>query len=238
LSRSTRELTTTSYAILGLLAVRPWSTYELAKQMRRNLHYFWSRAESNLYAEPKRLVAEGLVEARSQPHGKRRRTVYMITRRGRKALAGWLREPADASRLESEPLVKVLFAPYGSKEDLLTTLRRFRDDAGAKTSVLGAIFQEYLRGEDPFPQRVHVNVVAYRLLWAYAQTEVMWAAWALDQVQRWRDTSTPTGRPKLMDVLRDALGEAAVQRGAAPSRPRRGLPGASRRLSPTRQRTL
>jgi PadR family transcriptional regulator AphA len=47
-----RELTTTSYAILGLLAIKPWSTYELAAQMRRNLHYFWPRAESNLYAEP------------------------------------------------------------------------------------------------------------------------------------------------------------------------------------------
>jgi PadR family transcriptional regulator AphA len=26
-------LTSTSYAILGLLALRPWTTYELAKQM-------------------------------------------------------------------------------------------------------------------------------------------------------------------------------------------------------------
>ena len=27
------SLTTTSYAILGLLAVKPWTTYELAQQM-------------------------------------------------------------------------------------------------------------------------------------------------------------------------------------------------------------
>ena len=57
---SSRQLTTTSYAILGLLAVKPWATYDLAKQLQRSLHFFWPRAESNLYAEPKRLVEAGL----------------------------------------------------------------------------------------------------------------------------------------------------------------------------------
>ncbi len=47
---STRSPTTTSYAILGLLAIRPWATYDLAKLMRRSLQFFWPRAESNLYA--------------------------------------------------------------------------------------------------------------------------------------------------------------------------------------------
>ena len=70
MSTPSRELTTTSYAILGFLAIRPWSTYELAKQMRRNFHYFWPRAESNLYAEPKRLISAGLVHARSRPVGR------------------------------------------------------------------------------------------------------------------------------------------------------------------------
>ena len=60
MSRTRPELTTTSYAILGLLAIRPWSTYELARQMQRDLRFVWPRAESNLYAEPKKLIAHGL----------------------------------------------------------------------------------------------------------------------------------------------------------------------------------
>ena len=55
--------TTTSYAVLGLLSVRTWTTYELAKQVRRRLHWFWPRAERKLYDEPKRLVAAGLATA-------------------------------------------------------------------------------------------------------------------------------------------------------------------------------
>ena len=50
------ELTTTSYAILGLLNIKPWSGYELTQQAQRSLRYVWPKSESHLYAEPKRLV--------------------------------------------------------------------------------------------------------------------------------------------------------------------------------------
>lgn len=206
MSRSNQELTTTSYAMLGLLAIRPWSTYELAKQMRRNLHFFWPRAESNLYAEPKRLVAGGWARARSLPVGQRRRTVYSITAQGRRALEQWLRLPAAAPRLEAEPLVKFAFAENSTKEDVLENLRRFRNDAETRQGQLRAIFREYLREEDPFPDRVHINVVAYRLLWDHAEADANWAAWALNQIERWPNTTRPSGRAALMDVLRKALG--------------------------------
>jgi PadR family transcriptional regulator AphA len=200
-----RELTTTSYAILGLLAIKPWSTYELAAQMRRNLHYFWPRAESNLYAEPKRLVEAGFATARPEPVGRRRRTVYSITAMGRRALELWLAEPAGESRLESETLVKAMFAPYGTKEDLLGHLRRLVDELDAKQQQLRAIFSEYLAGQDPFPERLHVNVVCYRLIWDYTRTAASWATWAIDQVERWPDVTAPVDRVELMKILEEAL---------------------------------
>ena len=205
MSSESRELTTTSYAILGLLAIQPWSTYELARQMRRNLHYFWPRAESNLYAEPKRLVDGGFAEARSEPVGKRRRTVYSITPRGRRALERWLGEPAAESRLESETLVKAMFAPHGSKEDLLGHLRRLLDELEAKQQDLRAIFLEYLDGADPFPERAHVNVLCYRLIWDQTGAAASWAAWAIDLVERWPGVTAPADRPELMKVLKEAL---------------------------------
>jgi DNA-binding PadR family transcriptional regulator len=210
LSTAERELTTTSYAILGLLAIRPWSTYELATQMRRNLHYFWPRAESNLYAEPKRLVDGGFVRAESQPVGKRRRTVYSITAKGRRTLKRWVAEPAGDSRLESETLVKAMFAPYGAKEDLLAHLRRFLEEQEAKQRQLGTIFREYLAGEDPFPERVHINVLCYSLIWDSTQTAASWAKWAIEVVESWEDVAPPQDRAALMAVLEEALGRNLV----------------------------
>ena len=69
MSRSATELTTTSYAMLGMLAIRPWSTYELAQHMDRGLGRLWPRARSNLFNEPKKLVAHGSPPRRTRPWG-------------------------------------------------------------------------------------------------------------------------------------------------------------------------
>ena len=93
-----RERTTTSYAILGLLTLRDWTTYELAKQVQRSLNWFWPRAERKLYDEPKRLVDGGLATAVREHTGARGRTVYGVTDAGRDALRAWLGEaPAPRS---------------------------------------------------------------------------------------------------------------------------------------------
>ena len=100
-------LSTTSYAILGLLAVRPWSTYELAQQMDRSLGRIWPRAQSKLYEEPKKLVALGLARAAADRVGQRARTVYRITPKGRRTLSAWLAEPGSGPVLECEQLLQI-----------------------------------------------------------------------------------------------------------------------------------
>ena len=83
---SNKQLTPTSFAILGLLSIQPFTTYELAQQMDRTLSWFWPRAASMVYEEPKKLVTAGLATSRASFTGKRRSTVYEITAAGRTAL--------------------------------------------------------------------------------------------------------------------------------------------------------
>ena len=45
-------LTATSYAILGLLAIKPWTTYEPANQIDRTLHRLLPRARSKIDEDP------------------------------------------------------------------------------------------------------------------------------------------------------------------------------------------
>lgn len=77
------------------------------------------------YAEPKRLVELGLAKAQTDSVGNRPRTLYTITPKGRRAFERWLDTPSAPSRFESETLLKVLFADYGTKDQLLATLERF-----------------------------------------------------------------------------------------------------------------
>src|SRR4051795_4778466 len=108
-----RALTPTSYAVLGLLAIRPWTTYELATQLDRTLSRFWPRARSKLYEEPKKLVEHGLAAAARGANGRRPRTVYTITQAGRTALAGWLATESSVPVFESEHILKVFYAEQG-----------------------------------------------------------------------------------------------------------------------------
>src|SRR5207248_1039788 len=119
-------VTTTSYAILGLLAVRPWTTPELVQQVDRSLRRLWPRAQSKLYEEPKKLVAHGYATASDDSVGRRPRTRYTITPKGRRALAAWLREPGNGPILEFEQLLKISFADSGTKADILANLEATR----------------------------------------------------------------------------------------------------------------
>ena len=205
MSRNRPDLSTTSYAILGLLAIKPWSTYELAKQMQRDLHFIWPRAESNLYTEPKKLVAHALASASAEPRGKRRRTVYSITPAGREALTAWLATEASAPRWESESIVKLIFATHGSTEQLLGHLHDFRDHATARWKAVAAVFRPYLEGDGPFPDRAHVNTLAASLVLETARVEAAWADRAIEEVQTWHTPADLQDRASTLAALEVAL---------------------------------
>ena len=180
-------LTPTSYAILGLLALKPWTTYELAQQMERALGQFWPRAESRLYEEPKKLVAHGLARASSETVGKRPRTVYTITPKGRRALEKWVPTPGAGPVIEFEQLIKVFFAEHATKADLLATLADIRTSSEQLLGASARVPQAYLAGVGPFPERLPWLLLVGQFLIDFHLMVERWADWARDIVETWPD---------------------------------------------------
>jgi len=187
-----RRLTSTSYALLGLLGLRQWPTYELAQQVQRTTKYLSPRAESNLYAEAKRLVADGLARSEESWNGRRRRTIYAITDKGRAALSDWLGQESARSRLESEALLKVFFADYGTKEQLVAAVQALRDEAADELDHWRQISAEQRAGAGPFPERLNINMVTMMLLFERARATLAWADWAIEQLGEWPDVNGPS----------------------------------------------
>ena len=204
-----RPLTTTSFAILGLLSVRPWSAYELTGQMKRGLRYTWPRTETRIYQEPRNLVAHGLATAHAEANGKRRRTVYAITTKGRRALSEWLEQPADPPQFQSEALLRATFADAGTKDALIDTLRGLRKEGEALRHQLGTQAADYVATGGPFPQRLHIVALIGRFLGDYAQLLESWAAWAEDQVTEWPVTSPATAVPIPHEVFHELIERAS-----------------------------
>jgi PadR family transcriptional regulator, regulatory protein AphA len=180
-------LTTTSYAILGLLAVKPWTTHELVQQVDRSLRRIWPRAQSKLYEEPKKLVAHGYAEATDDSVGRRRRTRYTITSRGRRALAAWLQEPGAGPSLEFEQLVKISFTDSGSKADIVTNLAAARAWVLEQNEENLTTARAYLDGTSAFPERAAINQLAGRFFADYYVMVARWIEWASELVDDWPD---------------------------------------------------
>ena len=180
-------MTTTSYAILGLLAVKPWTTHELVQQVDRSLRRMWPRAQSKLYEEPKKLVAHGYARATDDSVGRRRRTRYTITAKGRRALAAWLQEPGDGPILEFEQLLKISFADSGSKADIVTNLEATRAWVLDQNEENLATARAYLEGRSAFPERAALNQLAGRFLTDFYVMVADWVDWAAGIVENWPD---------------------------------------------------
>lgn len=84
-----------SYVILGFVShAGPITSYEIKQKVERSVGYVWPFPHTQLYTEPKRLEALGLVQSQEETDGRRRRS-YTATDAGRDALRAWLDTPAD-----------------------------------------------------------------------------------------------------------------------------------------------
>jgi DNA-binding PadR family transcriptional regulator len=181
-------LSTNSYAVLGMLALRPWTPYELTQQFLRSLTWCWPVSERQLYTEPERLVAAGLVKVKTAGNGPRARREYSIKPAGRKALKEWLATPTSAPRIFNEPLLRVLYADQGDKDDLLQALVGLREELLERFETGRARSVEYLEGTGPFPERAHLVAMFADLGQRLTSVIDEWAADSIREVSSWSST--------------------------------------------------
>lgn len=182
---SDRELPGTAYAILGLLSLRPWTAYELTKQMERSIDTFWSRASSRLYAEVKRLADLGLAVASKDSVGRRPRTTYTITPEGRGALEAWLATPGAGLSLDFEALVKVFFSDQADRNAVQANIGAALNWAEERQQINHDAATAILDTGGEFPERLAVLALVFAFKVEIADVVARWATWALEVTNEW-----------------------------------------------------
>lgn len=138
------ELSASSLATLGLVAIRATSGYELVAFADRSIAYFWSIPRSQLYRELARLERLGLIAGthvpqRSAPD----KRVYEITEEGRGVLEAWLESPdLPTTPSRNGLLLKVFMARHARPEAIEAVLRDHRDSVELKLADLRAIVEQ------------------------------------------------------------------------------------------------
>ncbi len=171
------QLTTTSYSLLALLARRPWSAYDITQYMKLSpLRRVWPKAESRIYAEPKRLVTAGLAEVSEQYNGKRKSSIYSITSAGRETLTQWLQGPTGHLEYKYEILVKLLSADHGTREDVSALLDEAKTQALLEAQLLRDGLETVLEQGFKMPEMAEFNTWIMRYVINDVEARLKWVA--------------------------------------------------------------
>ncbi len=205
----------TTYGLLGLLAVRSWTGFELTQQLRRSLRFVWPSSEGHLYREQKRLVEMGWASVDEEAVGERTRNRYTITAEGEAALADWLSTVPGEPRFEIEGILRIFYGDKGSPEDLVKSLEATGASARAMLEEMLGFVDEYLaeggplemlergvggpgdgrlefRGRAMFPERLHVIARVIDITTRLLATIVEFTKGMADEVADWASTTDPT----------------------------------------------
>src|SRR3954469_20952030 len=104
------ELSATGKVILGMLAARPRSGYEIKQLVDSSARFFWAASYGQIYPELKRLEKQGLITGSDRANGGRQRTTYKLTAAGRRAAREWIAGAPEVFELRDEGLLELFFA--------------------------------------------------------------------------------------------------------------------------------
>jgi DNA-binding PadR family transcriptional regulator len=128
------EPSATAKVILGMLAARPRSGYEIKQLVDSSARFFWAASYGQIYPELKRLEDAGLVAGSDASQGARQRTVYKLTGKGKRAAREWINSEPQVFELRDEGLLELFFA--GSIEPSRTAeIARERAEKAASTAA-------------------------------------------------------------------------------------------------------
>lgn len=199
-------LSTTAFAILGLVRTAPGSAYDLNKRMEITYAYFWPRARSLVFAETKKLAAGGFVAGTVQHTGARARTVYAITPSGEDALRQWLATPPTVFGLEIEALVRLYLADSGDRRAIEGAVLAVEHEAERMLAIARTVIPAYLDGRPPPPvDDVATRALLIDFLAGFAAFTHSWAQRARQEVATWDDIGDEVRTQRALQRLRAVL---------------------------------
>ena len=115
----------TRYVLLGPLAIRTRTGYELQKSIEKTVGHFWSEGYGRIYPELTKMEKEGLLGCEELVENGRLKKRYTITDKGLDRLKMWLARSALPQVPRNEFLLKMFLGRQIGKETLLRHLEAY-----------------------------------------------------------------------------------------------------------------
>jgi PadR family transcriptional regulator AphA len=139
--------TAVTWAVLGLLGLRPMSGYDIKNAVDRTIRHFWAASYGQIYPELKRLEEAGWIAGKDADRGGRTRRVYRITAAGRRQVDGWLHGYETRIEMRDESLLRLFFADVLPPAEALGLLAARREGYRMMLAYLQSLDDG--QGQDP-----------------------------------------------------------------------------------------
>ena len=172
-------MSTTPYAILGLMSIEPMSGYDIRRNLEESLSYFWSESYGQIYPALRKLETARLIAPVKQAApDTRRRKLYTLTAAGRARLRTWLSEPPKPQPPRNELLLKLFFGRQAAPGACAAHLRRLRVQQERLATTLERVEQQ-LKAERRGHPDLRYWLIAVSFGLERAQSLIDWSELAL-----------------------------------------------------------
>lgn len=159
------------HAILGLLARKPSTGYELSGMFDASLRTAWHARHSQIYPELARLEEGGLVEVVDR--GPRGSKTYALTDEGRAELRRWLVDDEPDRSQRNESAVRLFLNQLLEPADRRQVFTRDLEHVESETAALLDL-RERMDTDEPFAAQIELGLRINEVL----------ATWLREQAER------------------------------------------------------
>lgn len=188
MTKDGQKASTLGYALLGLLARRERTGYELAQLMRVPIGFMWHARHSQIYPELARLEKAGfarhtLVRQEERPDKKR----YRITPAGRAAVRGWVSSALDERPARDEFTLRVFsmwLAPKAKAISLLEEQLVRHEALLARHEEVEVGARRHLSLKGRLGEMHFANYATLRAGLSHERHVVEWLRWLITELRR------------------------------------------------------
>jgi DNA-binding PadR family transcriptional regulator len=191
------ELSATGKVILGMLAARPRSGYEIKQLVDSSARFFWAASYGQIYPELNRLEQAGLITGADSSRGGRQRTVFTLTAEGKRAAREWMSKPPEVLETRDEGLLKLFFAGSIDSKRAAEIARERAAASREKAAQLRSIAEQVDEASGPEgppaqPDTGSLTVLRYGI--EMSEWAAKWFERAAEELERETTGAVPGGR--------------------------------------------
>ncbi len=130
------------FVILGLLALRAMTIYDINKALEKSISLFYSASFGSINAAISKMLAKGWLSAEEKVENGRNKKVFSLTPAGQQAFQAWLGSEIDREKVKDPALTRLFFMGMLPIEQRIPLLEAHIDSLRQTVEALNIIRNE------------------------------------------------------------------------------------------------